>query len=620
LLENINSPKDLKALDMSQLSTVASEIRELMLKVVSKRGGHLASSLGAVELCVSLHYLLNAPDDSIIFDVGHQTYAHKILTGRRDSFCKLREFQGICGFPDPKESKFDPYLTGHASTAVSYAQGISEANKLMGNTFKSVAIVGDGSLSGGMCFEALNNCGHAQSDILVIYNHNEMSISPSVGALSNYLTKLVSAPAYNRIKNELEDFLANFSLIKKISSKARRFEEALKGLLIPGIFFEELGFRYFGPIDGNDLDILIPTLKNILSLKGPKLLHVETVKGKGFGPAEQNPEEFHSASPFDLQTGRSVKNNSLSYGEVFATHLIQMAEKDKRIVAITAAMPKGTGLNLFQEKFPERLFDVGIAEAHAVGFASGLAKAGLIPFVAIYSTFLQRAYDQMIHDVALQNLKVIFILDRAGVVGEDGPTHHGVFDIAYLRSLPNMVCMAPKDGEELKEMLQFSLSLNSPVSIRYPKGAVYSHLENSSIELGKFEMLKQGRDICLIALGAMVKEAVKACDILMAKGVYVTLINARFIKPLDSTLLKELSSSYKHIFTLEDGNLPGGFGSSVLEFLEEEKLITQTEVHCMGFPDKFVSFAKREKLLELYKLDAVSISEEILTKIDGEII
>lgn len=613
ILEKVNSPQDLKSLSYEELKTLSQEIRNLIIEVVSKKGGHLASSLGAVELCLALHYCLNTPYDTLIFDVGHQTYAHKIITGRRDSFHTLREYKGISGFPDFQESRYDTYISGHASTAISWAQGISEAKRLTNDNSKTVAVVGDGSLTGGMCFEALNSCGHSQNDVLVIVSHNEMSISPSVGALSNYLTKVISAPIYNRLRNELDSFLKHFSLTKRLVQKAKKFEETVKGLVVPGIFFEELGFRYFGPIDGHDFTQLIPNLKNIISLSGPRLLHVITKKGKGYKFSEQNPEDFHSTSSFDILKGNSVKKTKDTFSEVFAKKLISLAEDNKKIVAITAAMPKGTGLYLFREKFPQRFFDVGIAEAHAVGFASGLAKKGLRPVVAIYSTFLQRSFDQIIHDVALQKLGLIFAIDRAGVVGEDGPTHHGVFDLGYLRLIPNMVCMAPKDEEELKDMLEFAFKLDVPVSIRYPKAEAYSLRKRSPIELGKSEVIiNKGKDVCLVALGSMVKVAKECISLLNNKEKEaVSLINARFIKPLDKDLLKNLAKDFPIIITLEDGNLSCGFGSAVLEFFEKEGLLNKTRVIRAGFPDEFIPAAKREELLNIYGLDATSLAERI---------
>ncbi len=620
ILEKINSPRDLKNLNPQELGILSREVRDLIVEVVSKKGGHLASSLGAVELTVALHYLLDTPQDTIIFDVGHQVYAHKILTGRRDSFINLREYKGISGFPNASESPYDTYISGHASTAVSWAQGIAEAKKIKNNGSKTVAVVGDGSLTGGMCFEALNACGHAQSDCLVVLNHNEMSISPSVGALSNYLVKIISTPVYNRIKNELEAFLDHFSITKKLTVKARKFEEALKGLIVPGIFFEELGFRYFGPIDGHDFDKLIPTLKNVLSLKGPKILHVITKKGKGYLPSEKNPEDFHSAAKFNKTTGQPLKEAKDGFGEILSKKLIKLAEKDDRIVAITAAMPKGTGLHLFKERFPERLYDVGIAESHAVGFASGLARGGIKPVVALYSTFLQRSFDQIIHDVALQNLGVIFAIDRAGCVGEDGPTHHGVFDIGYLRMVPNMVCIAPKDSRELEDSLEFALNHNFPCSIRYPKGEAYSLGYDEKISLGKSQVISQGKDVCIIALGSMVKNAIDCASLLKEEGISTFLVNARFIKPLDKELLKYIGNNFKVIVTIEEGSLAGGFGSAVAEFFGSENISEKAKLICAGFPDEFITFAKREKLFEIYGLDGYSLSRRIKQVLANEIL
>lgn len=611
ILDKINSPTDLKKLNIEELELLSREIRSFIIEVVSNKGGHLASSLGAVELCIALHYCLNAPGDDIIFDVGHQTYAHKIITARKDAFKHLREYQGISGFPNYKESVYDTYTSGHASTAVSWAQGIAQAKKLTSDTSKTVAIIGDGSLTGGMCFEALNNCGHDNSDVLVVFNHNEMSISRSVGALSKHFTKIISAPIYNRIKDELESFLRHFSLGKRVAHQARKFEEAMKSLIVPGIFFEELGFRYFGPVDGHNLGALLPTLKNVISLNGPRILHVVTQKGKGYVFSEENPEDFHSACPFSIGEGKPLKASAESFTDVFSKKITSLAEKDKKIVAITAAMPKGTGLAAFQKRFPNRFFDVGIAEGHAVGFASGLAKKGLKPVVAIYSTFLQRSLDQIIHDIALQNAAVVFCLDRAGVVGEDGPTHHGVFDIGYLRLIPNMVCMAPKDKEEFQDMLEFSLSLNSAVSIRYPKVASYSIKRNQDICLGKSEVICEGEDICIIALGSMVKVAYECALSLREGGLRVQLINARFIKPLDEDLLKNLADNFKFIITVEEGNLDCGFGSAVLEFYQERSLLNKVKIFRAGFPCEFIPVNTRGELLKMHGLDTAGLVEKI---------
>ncbi len=612
MLEKVNYPQDIKNLSFDDLEVLAEEIRKYIIEHVSRQGGHLASSLGAVELCIALHYCLDTPRDSVIFDVGHQTYAHKILTGRKNSFDRLRQFGGLSGFPNPAESEYDIYISGHASTAISWAQGLSEAKKVKGDTTRTVAVIGDGSLSGGMCLEALNHCGHRQTDLLVILNHNEMSISPSVGALNRYLTRIISLPVYNRIKEEIEVFLSHMPrLAKRMASAAKKFEESIKGMIVPGLFFEELGFRYFGPIDGHNLKVLIPILNNVLSLKGPRLLHIITKKGKGYPAAETDAESFHSASPFSVTTGEFVKGSSDTFGQVFARKLSSLARDDTRIVAITAAMAKGTGLDIFHKSFPDRFFDVGIAEEHAVGFASGLAKGGMRPFVAIYSTFLQRAFDQIIHDVALQNIPVTFCIDRAGFVGEDGPTHHGVFDIGYLRLIPNMVCMAPKDGEELEDMLEFALTLDSPASIRYPRGKSYSLGHRTKIERGKAEVLREGGDLCIIAVGAMVKEALGAVEYLQSRGIDASLVNARFIKPLDKDLLRQLSRAFRYIFTVEEGVITGGFGSGVAEFYQEEGVLDKVSLHIFAIPDEFSTFARREELLKMYKLDSASLAKRI---------
>jgi len=611
ILERVNSPQDLKKLKIEELKLLSQEVRDLMVRVIASKGGHLASSLGAVELCIGLHYCLNTPEDSLIFDVGHQAYAHKIITGRRESFSNLRQYQGISGFPSHKESVYDTYTSGHASTAISWAQGVAEGKKLKGDKSKTVALVGDGSLTGGMCFEALNSSGHSQNDILVVVNHNEMSISRSVGALSTYLTKIISAPIYNRIKNELEDFLEHFSLAKKMVKQARKFEESLKGLVVPGIFFEELGFRYFGPIDGHNLEILIPTLANVCSLSGPRILHVITKKGKGYSFAESNPEYFHGASQFDIATGQPQKPKTESFSEVFSKKLVDLAAADQKIVAITAAMPEGTGLTFFSQRFPQRFFDVGIAEEHAVGFASGLAKSGFKPVVAIYSTFLQRSVDQVIHDIALQNSGVVFAIDRAGVVGEDGPTHHGVFDIGFLRAIPNMICLAPKDREEFQDMLEFAVSLKQPVSIRYPKDQAYSLGNRQAIQMGKAQLIEKGQGVCLIALGSMVRIARDCCSLLSKVGISATLVNARFIKPLDKNLLKEMALNHELIVTLEEGTLASGFGSAVLEFYQEQNLLDKVQLIRAGFPDEFIPAARREDLLKMYGLDSKSLFERL---------
>ncbi len=608
ILDKINSPTDLRELSLADLKNLSQEVRDLIIEVVSKKGGHLGSSLGAVELCLALHYCYHTPQDSLIFDVGHQTYAHKIVTGRKSVFKTLREYKGISGFPNFKESPYDVYISGHASTAISWAQGVAEAKRLKADNTKTVAVIGDGSLTGGLCYEALNSCGHCQSDVLVVLNHNEMSISPSVGAMSRYLTRIISAPMYNRLKNEVENFLNNIPLAKKLIPKARKFEESVKGLIVPGMLFEEMGFRYFGPINGHNLDMLVPTLKNIASLKGPKILHVVTKKGKGYKFAEEKPEDFHGISSFNVEDGESTKAKKESFSISFAKKALNLAKENDKIIAVTAAMPNGTGLDIFAKELPKRFYDVGIAEPHAVSFASGLAKEGLKPIVAIYSTFLQRAYDQIIHDVALQDLGVVFAIDRAGVVGEDGPTHHGVFDIGYLRLIPNMVSMAPKDKAELEKMLEFATANNFCTSIRYPRGVAYSLGYDEEVVLGKSQVLHKAKDVCIIALGPMVKVALGALNHLKEEGLDATVVNARFIKPLDEELLKNLAKDHRQIITIEDGVINTGFGSAVLEFYQSQGLLDKVGVTTLGFPDEFIPAGDRGKLLDLYGLSENSLT------------
>ncbi len=613
-LESIKLPQDLKGLSLEELAVLASEIRQRIIEVVSSCGGHLASSLGAVELTIALHYCLDTPQDKIIWDVGHQAYAHKILTGRNKEFQSLRQYGGISGFPSKEESRYDTFTTGHSSTAVSLALGLACARDLLPKEqyFKIVAVIGDGSLSGGLCFEGLNNAGHLKKDILVILNTNELSIAPNVGAISTYLNKIISLPIYNRFRNSLENFVkSRMPKGSHLISIANKFEEGLKGLFIPGILFEELGFRYFGPLDGHDLGILTRTLRNISGIKGPVLLHVITKKGKGYLPAENDPVRFHGTGPFDLKTGlvlfQKPPQNTLTYTEVFSEKLLALAGPDKRILAITAAMPEGTGLDKFRDMYPNRYFDVGIAEGHAICFASGLAKAGFKPVVAIYSTFLQRAYDQIIEETALQGLPVIFAIDRAGIAGEDGVTHQGIFDIAFLRSIPGLVIMAPKDGPELEMMLEFALTLDKPAAFRYPKDQAPSLLPPGSIsqlQLGRAEVLREGEDFAIIALGSMVITSRGAIELLEKEGLSGALINARFVKPLDEGLFKEIASKTKLIFTVEEGILDGGFGSAVAEAIGGP-------VIRLGLPAEFVSHGKRDLLLDKYGLTAEGIYQRI---------
>ncbi len=625
LLDNINSPGDLKKLSVDELPTLAQEIREIIINNVASSGGHLASSLGAVELIIGIHYCLNAPEDIIIWDVGHQAYAHKILTGRKDKFATLRKTGGLSGFPNKYESEYDVFTTGHGSTSISTALGMAAARDLEQKNNKVVAVIGDASLGGGMALEALNHAGHLHKNMLVILNDNEMSISKSVGALSKYLNRIITAPAYNKIRKDVENLLSRVPRFGfRVIRSARRLEEGLKNLLVPGMLFEELGLRYFGPIDGNDIAAVIGTLKNIINMNEPILLHVVTKKGKGYSFAEKGPEKFHGISSFNVDTGektavvdiekQDVKSEE-SFTKAFGGKIIEMAERDKKIVAITAAMPEGTGLDKFANLFPDRFFDVGMAEQHAVGFAAGLAKAGFKPVVAIYSTFLQRSYDQIFHDVCLQNLNVIFMLDRAGLVGEDGPTHHGAFDMSYIRNLPNIVSMAPKDEEELKNMLEWAVSYDKgPVAIRYPRGGSYLCRDRSrpvpTIELGKGELLKQGKDVTMAGIGYMSNIALEAASFLMNEGIDCEVINARFIKPIDMDLIMGSILKTEKLFTIEEGVIGGGFGSGVLELIID-KIGKHIIIKNIALPDKFIEHGDRRALLDKYGLSSKKIAEAI---------
>jgi 1-deoxy-D-xylulose-5-phosphate synthase len=616
LLEKINSPQDLKKIPFEQLSKLAEEIRQRIVEVVSKTGGHLASSLGAVELTIALHYSLDTPRDKIIWDVGHQSYSHKLLTGRNKDFDSLRQYQGISGFTSQEESAYDTFTSGHSSTAISLALGLVASQDFipMDKRFKVVAVIGDGSLSGGLCFEGLNNAGHLKKDILVILNTNELSIAPNVGAISTYLNKIISLPIYNRFRSSLDNFIkTRVPKGSRLLKLADKFEEGLKGLFVPGIVFEELGFRYFGPFNGHDLVVLTQALKNILNLSGPRILHVVTKKGKGYSPAEQDPITFHSAPAFEIKTGKlKTKDASAkTYTEVFSNKLIELARENERIVAITAAMPEGTGLDRFRDLYPQRFFDVGIAEQHALCFASGLSRGGLKPVVAIYSTFLQRAYDQLITEVALQGTAIILAIDRSGIVGGDGPTHQGLFDIAYLRHIPNFVLMAPSCAEELEAMLGLALKLEQSVAIRYPKSPCPAQRNSvSPLELGKAEILKEGEDFLVVALGSMLNPCLEAIELLGQEGLSGSLINARFVKPLDADLLVRKAQGRKFIFSVEEGVLAGGFGEAMEGVLNRP-------VYKIGLPCEFIPHGAREVLLEKYGLNGRGILQRIKSVIAG---
>ena len=609
LLDKINSPKDLKKLSRSELVTLCDEMRDFIIESVSKTGGHLSSNLGVIELTVALHYVFDCPQDKFIWDVGHQTYPHKILTGRKKKMGSLRALDGISGFPKISESDYDIFGTGHSSTSISAALGMAEALKKKNLDHKAIAIIGDGAMTAGMAFEGLNNAGDSKNNILVILNDNDMSISKNVGALNNYLAKLMSGNLYGSIKRSSKAVL---SAIPPMLEFAKRAEEHVKGMVIPGTLFEEFGFNYIGPIDGHDLNALVDTLNNLKALQGPQLLHVATQKGFGYEPAETDPNKFHGVGQFSLSDGaQPLKIKKATYTDVFGDWVVDMAMIDKKLCAITPAMLDGSGLNKFSEKFPDRFFDVGIAEQHAITFAAGLACENYKPVIAIYSTFLQRAYDQLIHDVALQNIPMLFAIDRAGIVGQDGPTHSGSFDLSFLRCIPNILIMAPSNENECRQMLFTGFKFKGISVVRYPRGpgpgsAIKSKM--TAIPIGKAEVLRKGRTIALLAFGNMLEEALKAGDKINA-----TVVNMRFIKPLDIKLIRDLGSSHKLLVTLEENTISGGAGSAVLEVISEYDLKCQSLR--IGIPDKFVEQGGQEQLRKKYGLDAASIIKSIEKKL-----
>ncbi len=614
LLSQINSPKNLKQLPRADLPALANEIRRVIVEVVSKSGGHLASSLGAVELAIAIHYVFDTPKDKVIWDVGHQAYAHKLLTGRREQFHTLRRHGGLSGFTRLGESPFDAFSTGHSSTSISAGLGMACAKHLKQERSKVIAVIGDGSMTAGMAYEALNQAGdsHKDRDLIVILNDNEMSISHNVGALSSFLSRTFSAKRLQEMRKELGEFLKSLPKIgDDIYQLAKRTEESFKTFVTPGMLFEAFNFDYFGPINGHKLTHLIDILDNIKYLHQPVLLHVITTKGKGYLPAEKNPVYFHGCGSFDITTGRCLdaKPAIPSYTEVFGETLLEMAQSDERIVAVTAAMPEGTGLAKFSKVFPDRFFDVGIAEQHGVTFAAGLATEGMRPVVAIYSTFLQRAYDQILHDVCLDALPVVFAVDRGGIVGEDGSTHHGVFDLTYLRSLPNMVVMAPKDENELRRMLATALAHNGPIACRYPRGTavgVILEQEIHPLPIGKAEVLKEGDDVLILAVGHGVLESLTAYRRLLELGISATVVNCRFVKPLDTELIGSLARKMPRIITVEEHARQGGFGSAVLEALNDEGL-SGLELKRIGLPDTFIEHGPQKLLRAKYEVDAAAI-------------
>ncbi|GHT45197.1 1-deoxy-D-xylulose-5-phosphate synthase 1 [Endomicrobiia bacterium] len=611
ILDTVNNPQDLKKIKKENLPILAEEIREEIINTISKNGGHLASSLGVVDLTIAMHYVFNCPNDKIIWDVGHQSYAHKILTERKTKFKTIRTHNGLSGFPKRYESEYDAFGAGHSSTSISAALGFAIARDLKKEDHKIVAVIGDGSMTGGLAFEGLQNAGHLKKDMLVILNDNEMFISQKVGAVAGYFAKLLTAGMARKVEEKIVKTISRFH---GFGSPIRKFIKRVKVMLFPGMLFEEMGFTYIGPIQGHDIKNLTIVLENIIDMKGPVLLHAITKKGKGYAPAEEDPVKFHGVGKFDVETGSTVKNETITYTKVFSDTLIKLANADKKIVAITAAMSEGTGLGKFAENFPDRYFDVGIAEEHAVTFAAAMAAAGMKPVCAIYSTFMQRAIDNVIHDVALQNLPVVFALDRAGFVGEDGETHHGVFDLSYLNYIPNLVIMSPSNENELQRMLKTALNANKPCVIRYPKGdvGIKVNISTHTLQIGKATILREGNDICFLAIGNHVDTCLKSAELLAIKNIDASVVNMRFIKPLDSDTINEMLSKTKKFITVEENSLIGGFGERVRSFLYGSGAIVES----IGLPDKFIEHGSLKVLRKKYGLTAEDIVKKALKLLD----
>ncbi|MEC5386342.1 1-deoxy-D-xylulose-5-phosphate synthase [Uliginosibacterium sp. H3] len=613
LLDTINSPAELRQLERRQLTTLAEELRGFLIESVSQTGGHLSSNLGTVELTIALHYVFNTPDDRIVWDVGHQTYGHKVLTGRRAGMATLRQHEGLSGFPKRSESDYDTFGTAHSSTSISAALGMAVASKRKGEDRRAIAVIGDGAMSAGMAFEALNNAGVMDADLLVVLNDNEMSISPPVGALTNILARLLSGRTYNFARRAGEKVLG---VAPSVLELAKRVEEHVKGMVTPGTLFEEFGFNYIGPIDGHDLDTLIPTLQNLSKLKGPQFLHVVTRKGQGYKLAEADPVLYHGVGKFDHNAGIQSNKGTpkLTYTQVFSDWICDMAAQDERLIAITPAMREGSGLVRFEKEYPQRYFDVGIAEQHALTFAAGIACEGMKPVVAIYSTFLQRAYDQLIHDIALQNLPVMFAIDRGGLVGADGATHHGAFDLSYMLCVPNMVIMAPADENECRQMLYTAYKLDAPTAVRYPRGGglgTTPQKEMTALPVGKGEVRRQGKRVALLAFGSMLGSALVAAESLDA-----TVANMRFVKPIDVELVLELARTHELLVTLEENAVISGAGSEVARVLEEAGIATQTLR--LGLPDRFIDHGDQQQLLAEIGLETQQVIERINARLASQ--
>ena len=616
MLEKVNSPEDLKKLNINEKIELAQDIREYILKIVSENGGHLASNLGVVELTIALHSVFNVPEDKIVWDVGHQTYVHKILTGRKEALKTLRKLDGIAGFPKIKESETDCFNTGHSSTSISVALGMARARDIQGKNNMVVAVIGDGALTGGMAIEALNDAGFSHSKMIVVLNDNEMSISKNVGGLNMFLSKLRTKKLYTKSNISAKKLILKIPVIgKPVVKIIQRLKRSIKQLIIPKMFFEDIGFTYLGPVDGHNIQELENILRLSEQVEGPVLVHVLTKKGKGYKIAEENPDKFHATSPFDVETGELKSKKKKDYSKVFGDKLVEIAKRNPQVVAITASMKDGTGLTEFQKEFPDRFFDIGIAEQHAVGLAAGMAKAGLIPVVPIYSSFYQRAYDQVIHDVAIQNLPVVLCVDRAGLVGADGETHQGLLDMAFFRLVPNLTIMAPKDFKELEDMLEFAIDLKKPVVIRYPRGGEERTFELNdekyqTIQEGKAEILSEGNDITIVAIGKMVARAKNIQEKLLEDNIHAELINARFLKPLDEDIIINSISKTKKVVTIEDGTLIDGLATAVEECIIEKKL-ENINIKSYGYPDKYIPHGSVSELEKIYGLDEEKIYDDI---------
>jgi len=616
ILSKVDTPADIKHLELSDLKVLCKDIREYMVDVISEIGGHFGGGLGTVELTVAIHKVFNTPYDLVVWDTGHQAYPHKILTGRKEALKKIRRLNGISGFLKRTESEYDAFGAGHASTSISAALGMALARDLKKEDKRVIAVIGDGAMTGGMAYEAMNNSGINKSNLIVVFNDNRMSIAPNVWQISNYFTEMIAHPDYNKFKGQIWDLtgkLDNFGdRLRKITA---RLESGIKSVITPGILFEALGFRYFGPINGHNIHQMIRIFEQVKDLKGPILIHASTQKGKGYDPAEGHSQKLHASTPFDKVTGKAIKksNDKPSYTKIFGDALVEIINDNKKVVGITAAMPDGTGLDILKKSHPENYFDVGIAEEHAVTFSAGLATQGIIPVVAIYSTFLQRGFDQIIHDVSLQKLHVVFVLDRAGLVGADGPTHHGTFDLAYLRLVPGMILMAPKDEAELRNMLYTAIEhCKGPVAIRYPRGSALGvPLKDGfeKIEIGKAETLITGEDVALLALGSMVDYSLKAAELLGHEGINAEVINMRFAKPLDSVKLDEVAAKFTKIVTLEENNLPGGFGSAIVEYFNDKNF--KNDILRIGLPDDFVDHGTQAELHHILNIDPDGIKEKV---------